>query len=66
MLNQKVDEVITIEPCCSPPIPAEAVFCEHYEELRLELETLYGNQFGSAEPKLTMNDVASLVVHCLV
>lgn len=57
-----VKEVVSSEP---RPLE-EPVFCEHYEALRLELETLYGNGMGSVDPQLTMTDVASFVIHCLM
>lgn len=64
-VGMPLNEVIVVQEPLSKAT-MEPVFCEHYEALRLELEALYGDGFGSAEPKLTMNDVASVVIHCLV
>lgn len=59
-----VQEPLTVTPQQSEGPPP--VFCEHFEALQLELEALYGHNLGSAQPTLTMNDVAGIIIHCLV
>ena len=40
--------------------------CEHYEQLKQELEALYGEHFGDSSSTFTMTDIAGFLVRCVL